>query len=100
MRPDYANAYKLAMLTNYGLELQELGDSWFGELDQGNKMYRQIYIHAVIGYLETGSLLGLVGEEQGKIIKDVYKRQGYRRRPKVPSEWSETIRRVQRQKGA
>ncbi len=25
---------------------------------------------------------------------------GYRRRPKVPSEWSETIRRVQRQKGA
>ena len=32
-------------------------------------MYRQIYIHAVIGYLETGSLLGLVGEEQGKIIK-------------------------------
>ena len=69
MRPDYANAYKLAMLTNYGLELQELGDSWFGELDQGNKMYRQIYIHAVIGYLETGSLLGLVGEEQGKIIK-------------------------------
>ena len=26
--------------------------------------------------------------------------KGYRRRPKVPSEWSETIRRVQRQKGA
>ena len=26
--------------------------------------------------------------------------KGYRRRSKVPSEWSETIRRVQRQKGA
>ena len=68
-RPDYANAYKLVMLTNYGMELQELGDVWFGELDQGKKTYREIYIHAVIGYLETGSLLGLTGTEQGKIIK-------------------------------
>ena len=68
-RPDYANTYKLVMLTNYGMELQELGDVWFGELDQGKKTYREIYIHAVIGYLETGSLLGLTGTEQGKIIK-------------------------------
>ena len=68
-RPDYANAYKLAMLTNYDMELQEFGDKWFGALDKGEKKYREIYIHAVIGYLETGSLLGLVGAEQGKIIK-------------------------------
>lgn len=79
-RPDYANAYKLAMLTNYEMELQELGDNWFGELDQGKKTYREIYIHAVIGYLETGSLLGLVGTEQGKIIKianEVYEKANH-----------------------
>lgn len=79
-RPDYANAYKLAMLTNYEMELQELGDEWFGELDKGKKIYREIYIHAVIGYLETGSLLGLVGTEQEKIIKianEIYQKANY-----------------------
>lgn len=76
-RPDYANAYKLIMLTNYGMELQPWGDFWFGISDRGQKKYREIYIHAIIGYLETGTLIGLSGEEQTGVINianDVYKR--------------------------
>ena len=76
-RPDYGNAYKLIMLTNYGMDLQSWGDFWFGISDQGQKKYREIYIHAIIGYLETGTLLGLNSEEQRGVINianDVYKR--------------------------
>ena len=40
------------------------------------------------GQCQVGSLTGAVAPK------------GYRRRSKVPSEWLETIRRVQRQKGA
>ncbi|RHV70536.1 hypothetical protein DXB05_14080 [Clostridium sp. OF13-4] len=41
-----------------------------------------------VGQCQVGSLTGAVAPK------------GYRRRSKVPSEWLETIQRVQRQKGA
>ena len=41
-----------------------------------------------VGQCQAGSLTGAVAPK------------GYRRRSKVPSEWTETIRRVQRHKGA
>ncbi len=45
------------------------------------------------GQCQVGSLTGAVASER---VSEAL----YRRRSKVPSEWTETIRRVQRQKGA
>ncbi len=52
-----------------------------------------------IGFL-TCSREPAGGQRQAGSLTGAVAPKGYRRRSKVPSEWSETIRRVQRQKGA